>query len=406
MFQRWSAIACVCALSLGSACAVDSAPGSTQDTSNLSEADEALVLSFVNDPSTTEASLDDGAWLDRRAAANIIAHRDGYDALSRTDDDDRYDTFAELAAVSYVGPSALERIRDYALANPPPVPEEVEGVSFSGYEAQVVIAGVNQANIDELDVDVALDSRAAANLVAAAPFAKVSEMAAVAFVSASALSKLRAHVSEWGSVSMTTELGIVSDLDKTVIPPAEPDLSKAPYPGVRLLFEILERRSNGADGDLHYVTARTPDLVSSIPEYFEEHGIPTGSIDTGVSGMPWLAEPEKVADVSAVLNAAGEQRFILFGDSSHVDPAVYQTIRANYPDRIIAGFIHKVNNTVSPDRVEGLHLHEGYAEVAALLYGYEVLTRNEAHAVMRSARDEGLAITEAEMDVLLDEHMP
>ena len=34
---------------------------------------------------------------------------------------------------------------------------------------------------------------------------------------------------------------------------------------------------------------------------------------------------------------------------------------------MIAGFIHKVNETVSPHRVEGLHLHESYAEVAAAL---------------------------------------
>ena len=38
----------------------------------------------------------------------------------------------------------------------------------------------------------------------------------------------------------TIELGIVSDLDKTVVPPADPDLSKAPYPGVTRLYQILE----------------------------------------------------------------------------------------------------------------------------------------------------------------------
>ena len=99
-------------------------------------------------------------------------------------------------------------------------------------------------------------------------------------------------------------------------------------------------------------------------------------------------------------------KFVLFGDSSHVDPEVYQAIRAAYPDRIIAGFIHKVNATVAPHRVEGLHLHEGYTEVAAILYGYEVISRAEAKEVMEAARDEGVAITDAEIEALLDANAP
>jgi phosphatidate phosphatase APP1 len=231
-------------------------------------------------------------------------------------------------------------------------------------------------------------------------------MGKIAYVGPSALTKLRAHVPQWAPSTGSSELGIVSDLDKTVIPPAEPDLSSAPYPGVTLLLKILERRGNGSDGDVHYVTARTPDLMTGVPEYLDAHELPVASIDTGESGYPWLANPEKVADVSAVLDAAGEQRFILFGDSSHVDPEVYGAIRASYPNRILATFIHKVNNTVSPDRVEGMHLHEGYAEVAAILCGEGVLTRHEALAVMRSARDEGLAISDGDMQTLLDAHAP
>jgi uncharacterized protein YaeQ len=78
----------------------------------------------------------------------------------------------------------------------------------------------------------------------------------------------------------------------------------------------------------------------------------------------------------------------LFGDSSHRDPEVYEEILAGHPHRIIAGFIHEVNATVSPDRVEGLHLHESYAEVAAILFGLGAITRGEALEVMHAAKDE------------------
>lgn len=279
-------------------------------------------------------------------------------------------------------------------------------------EAGVMLDLVNTASLEVLDDDVALDSRAAENIVEARPIGSIVELDAVSWVGPSALGKIHGYVEAEGLTAScatvpSVEIGIVSDLDKTVVPPADPDLSKAPYPGVTRLYQILELGlGEGEAGDMYYVTARQPESVEEIPAYLEDHGVPAGPIETGVSGLPWVAEPEKVADVSKILDATGEQRFLLFGDSSHRDPEVYQTIRALYGERIVAGFIHKVNNTVSEHRVEGLHLHGDYAEVAAILYGYGVLTRDQALEVMVSAQDEGLALTEDEMDALLDEHAP
>jgi hypothetical protein len=65
-----------------------------------------------------------------------------------------------------------------------------------------------------------------------------------------------------------------------------------------------------------------------------------------------------------------------------------------------------VNVTVTPSRVTGLHLHESYAEVAARLYGLEVITRAEALDVMKAAKQDGLAITTAEMEALLEANEP
>ena len=67
--------------------------------------------------------------LDKRAAYNIVEHRDGPDATPETSDDDLFDSIAELDDISYVGNTALSRLRDYAIANgylddgtdPPPV---------------------------------------------------------------------------------------------------------------------------------------------------------------------------------------------------------------------------------------------------------------------------------------------
>ena len=95
---------------------------------------EATILAFVNDGGTTEPLLDDEVGLDRRAAANIIAHRAGDDEALGTSDDRAFGTLNELDAVPYVGPSALERLHDYAVANgfgPAPDGDVMAEVIFS-----------------------------------------------------------------------------------------------------------------------------------------------------------------------------------------------------------------------------------------------------------------------------------
>ena len=46
-------------------------------------------------------------------------------------------------------------------------------------------------------------------------------------------------------------------------------------------------------------------------------------------------------------------------------------------------------------------MHESYAEVAAQLYGYELLSEAEARAVMLAAQTEGLAISNSDIDALI-----
>jgi phosphatidylserine/phosphatidylglycerophosphate/cardiolipin synthase-like enzyme len=76
---------------------------------------EALgVLALVNDPAETAKTLKAGAHITIRAAGNIVAHRDGADATAGTDDDDRFDTLAELDAIPYVGPATLNALIELA----------------------------------------------------------------------------------------------------------------------------------------------------------------------------------------------------------------------------------------------------------------------------------------------------
>ena len=161
------------------------------------------VLELVNDPAVDKPLLDNDVGLDRRAAENIISHRDGADATPETADDDSFDSIAELDDVPYVGASALSKLLSYA---------ETHGYGPGGEtltEEQMdraTLALVNDPEVDVplLDDDVRLDSRAAKNIIEHRngsdgvvstadddPFDSIAELDDISYVGATALALLR-----------------------------------------------------------------------------------------------------------------------------------------------------------------------------------------------------------------------
>lgn len=93
------------------ACADAAPPDDRDDTfttasAGLTSPEVAGVLALAN--TATLEVLDLDAGLDARAARNIVAHRDGPDGL--------FDDLAELDAVPYVGPVALDKLLAHAYA--------------------------------------------------------------------------------------------------------------------------------------------------------------------------------------------------------------------------------------------------------------------------------------------------
>jgi hypothetical protein len=100
-----------CTTLLLAACADAAPPDGPDDafetsTAELTSPEVAGVLALANTASLTV--LDDDAGLDARAARNIVDHRSGPGGL--------FDDLAELDAVSYVGPVALEQLLAHAYA--------------------------------------------------------------------------------------------------------------------------------------------------------------------------------------------------------------------------------------------------------------------------------------------------
>lgn len=153
------------------------------------------VLAFLNDRGTTTTLLDIQVALDARAARGLTAHRNGPDGRLGTADDDRFDTIAEVDAVPRVGDVALQRILDYAdahgwIPSTDPIYGTVEGVELTVPQAVDILRAANGATFTELDVDAALDARAAQGILDHRPFGLVEDVAAAPYVGATALRRL------------------------------------------------------------------------------------------------------------------------------------------------------------------------------------------------------------------------
>jgi len=188
---------------LFTACAEPSAPladAALDDAVRIEEGSaEALgLIAFLNDGDlATFALLDIDVGLDRRAAAAIVHYRDGADGEFGTADDQLYGSIAQVDDQYYVGNSALNLIRDFAVEagyvaqGPDDILGTWDGVTFTVAEADAVLDAANTWSGQVLDVDVELDSRAVNSVVSARPIPSVEHLAGLYYVGKSALNKLK-----------------------------------------------------------------------------------------------------------------------------------------------------------------------------------------------------------------------
>lgn len=153
------------------------------------------LLAFLNEPSVDVDVLDDDVPLDVRAARNLIHHRDGYDGIAGSSDDNLFDSVQEVDDIKYVGTSALNNLYAYT-ADHGFVPEggdvlgTWDGVEFTADQAVAVLALVNTASHGLLDDDIGLDRRAADSIVAGRDIDTILALSELYFIGRSALEKL------------------------------------------------------------------------------------------------------------------------------------------------------------------------------------------------------------------------
>jgi len=154
------------------------------------------LLEFLNDVETTFEVLDLDVQLDRRAAGNLIGHRNGGDGIYGSTDDDLFGSVDEVDAVRWVGPRSLARIVGYAhsLGFVPTGSDYLgtwDNVDFTVDEALFTVSFVNKADLNYLDEDLGLDRRAVDSIAEAGVIESIAQLAELYYVGERTLTLLK-----------------------------------------------------------------------------------------------------------------------------------------------------------------------------------------------------------------------
>lgn len=166
-------------------------------------------------------------------------------------------------------------------------------------------------------------------------------------------------------VPHSTQYGFISDIDDTVL------VSHSATTGKRLRVMFTQNpRSRKTFADVvkyyqmlsvahtepnllnpfFYVSSSEWNLYDDLNEFFKHNRLPKGAFllndikrwyqlfKTGKT-----KHQGKLIRVARILEAFPKQRFVLLGDNSQSDPAIYVAIANKYPDRIVAIYIRNIS---------------------------------------------------------------
>jgi phosphatidate phosphatase APP1 len=168
----------------------------------------------------------------------------------------------------------------------------------------------------------------------------------------------------------TAKLGIISDLDDTVVQTGATDVratlrsiflsnarTRLPFPGVAMLYRALQNGVGGRENNpVFYVSSSPWNLYDVLSEFLAVREIPEGPImlrDWGLSErelLPTSHGSHKLEAIKSIVELFPTLPFLLIGDSGQEDPEIYREVVARYPSRVLGIYIRNV--TPDPTRVE------------------------------------------------------
>ena len=182
-------------------------------------------------------------------------------------------------------------------------------------------------------------------------------------------------------------VGLISDLDDTILVSEvlskrrllsntflKNPMQRKTFPGAAELYRSVAQHNPIPDtAPIFYLSASPRQLHGAISEFLEHHQFPPGVVITKRVSDDLSSEPlfdqfaYKTKKIEEIFERLPHVRFILAGDDGEKDPEIYDHIRRNYPDRVMAVWIREVNTDPTRQRHEGQQDFPSLKEAEALL---------------------------------------
>jgi phosphatidate phosphatase APP1 len=161
-----------------------------------------------------------------------------------------------------------------------------------------------------------------------------------------------------------TQYGFISDIDDTVMVSHSATIlrrlkelfmknarTRAIFPDVAKHYSLLSHANTNADtpNPFFYVSSSEWNLYNYLSEFFNYNGLPKGAFLLNQI-KKWFElwktgktkHEGKLLRVIRILDTFPEQQFVLLGDNTQSDPAIYAQVVKKYPGKIFAVYIRNV----------------------------------------------------------------
>ena len=165
----------------------------------LTTTEKQYLADALNDTrSTYDALIAFGVY--KTAVKNLVAHRDGPDGVYPSSDDNKFDSYAEVDAVPYVGSTTLSELHNWAVSLgyvDSSGSGSWDGVTFTPAEASKTLKMVNTVSQQELHDGVGLTTTQVNNLLSKRPYSTMDALAATPYIGTASMTKLKAYAQSW-----------------------------------------------------------------------------------------------------------------------------------------------------------------------------------------------------------------
>ncbi|MDT0677106.1 App1 family protein [Autumnicola musiva] len=171
------------------------------------------------------------------------------------------------------------------------------------------------------------------------------------------------------------EFGVISDIDDTILHTGVTSFLKwrllknslltnaykrIPLKGAPDLYKKLQAGKSGKNRNPMFYLSNSPwNMYEYLKLFLDHNDFPVGPILLRDFRTPFEAatkpeKPHKQKEISNILQAYPDLKFILIGDSGEHDASIYTEIAAQYSDRILAIYLRSVQHKRQMERVRSV----------------------------------------------------